>query len=46
MDVLIAIRVEAKKGRNFELADKVRNDLTALGITLEDRPEGTIWRRS
>jgi cysteinyl-tRNA synthetase len=46
MRLLIEVRADARKAKNFQMADKVRNSLTALGITLEDRPDGTDWTRS
>jgi cysteinyl-tRNA synthetase len=46
MDLLISLRNEARKNKNFALADQIRNHLTALGITLEDRPDGTQWTRN
>jgi cysteinyl-tRNA synthetase len=45
MQLLIDLRAEARKGKNFALADQIRKRLTALNVTLEDRPSGTIWRR-
>ena len=45
MKLLINLRNEARKSKNFALADEVRNGLTALGITLEDRADGTGWTR-
>ena len=45
MQLLISLRAEARKAKQFEIADKVRKGLTELKVTLEDRPEGTIWRR-
>lgn len=44
--LLINVRQEARKTKNFALADAVRDGLAKLGITLEDRPDGTGWRRS
>ena len=39
-------RREAKKRKDFKLADKIRAELTSLGITLEDKPDGTSrWKR-
>jgi len=37
-------RSEARKQRNWEEADKIRDDLKKMGIILEDTPEGTKWR--
>lgn len=46
IDKLVRERVEAKKNKNFAEADRIRKILTDQGITLEDGPNGTIWRRS
>ena len=45
MAILIDLRLAAKKRKDFETADKIRNDLKAAGILLEDRPGGTVWSR-
>lgn len=44
MTLLIDIRAEARKAKNFALADQVRKRLAELNITLEDRPVETGWR--
>ena len=45
IEALIAERAEAKKSRDFSRADKIRDELTARGITLTDTPDGVVWRR-
>jgi cysteinyl-tRNA synthetase len=45
MQLLIHLRAEARASKNFALADAVRKGLTDLGITLEDRSDGTVWRK-
>lgn len=45
IEALIAERVAAKKAKDFPRADKIRDDLLAQGIVLEDTREGTTWRR-
>jgi cysteinyl-tRNA synthetase len=44
LELLIELRARLRKEKNFALADEVRNRLTKLGVTLEDRPDGTRWR--
>ena len=44
MQLLIDLRNEARKAKNFALGDQIRKRLTELGVTLEDRPGGTGWR--
>jgi cysteinyl-tRNA synthetase len=42
---LISERTEARKARNFQRADEIRDQLTAQGIMLEDTAQGIRWRR-
>lgn len=42
---LISAREEARKARNWSEADKLRQELTKLGVVLEDTAKGTLWRK-
>ena len=41
---LIKERNEARGNKNFDLADKIRNELKEKGIEIEDTKDGTIWK--
>jgi cysteinyl-tRNA synthetase len=45
IDALVEQREAARTARAFAEADRIRDALAARGITLEDTPSGTIWRR-
>ena len=45
IEALIAERTEARKTRNWARADEIRNQLTEMGIVLEDTPQGVKWHR-
>ncbi len=45
IEALIEQRRQAKADRDFETADRIRNELTESGIQIEDGPDGTTWRR-
>ncbi|MBG9654020.1 cysteine--tRNA ligase [Bacillus firmus] len=45
IEQLIEQRQQARKERNFELADKIRDQLKEMNIILEDTPQGIRWKR-
>jgi cysteinyl-tRNA synthetase len=44
MQLVIDLRADARKNKNFQVADQIRQRLGELNVTLEDRPGGTGWR--
>ncbi|MBI2428543.1 MAG: cysteine--tRNA ligase [Ignavibacteriales bacterium] len=46
MELLITLRNDARKSKNFAISDKIRDDLKAAGIVLEDGKDGTTWKRT
>jgi len=46
IDALIGLRAAAKKAKNYAEADRIRRELLAAGIVLEDTAHGTTWRRA
>ena len=45
VDLLIEVRRELRARKQWDLADQIRAELADLGVTLEDSPTGTTWRR-
>ncbi len=43
IDIIISIRQDARKNKNWAVADKIRDELKAAGIILEDTPQGVQW---
>jgi cysteinyl-tRNA synthetase len=47
IETQVALRLAARKNRDFKEADRIRDELAAQGVVLEDRPDGrTEWRRA
>ena len=45
IDALVAARTVAKKEKNFAEADRIRDELKAMGVEIIDTPQGTKWRK-
>lgn len=46
IELLIDMRARARKDKNYAESDRIRDELAALGVVLEDRADGTIWKLS
>jgi len=46
IEMLIEMRAQARANKDFARADNIRDRLAGLGVQLDDRPDGTIWRVS
>jgi len=44
IEALVAARTAARAAKNWAEADRLRGELTALGIQIEDSAQGTLWR--
>jgi cysteinyl-tRNA synthetase len=44
IDLLVELRTELRKAKQYALADSVRTRLAELGVVLEDGPQGTRWK--
>jgi cysteinyl-tRNA synthetase len=44
IQILIDLRQEAKKNKDFQTADKIRNSLSEIGVQLEDTSAGVKWK--
>ena len=46
IDELIVQRNEAKKAKDFETSDKIRDEILAFGVNIMDTPQGTFWEKA
>ncbi|MBK8068509.1 MAG: cysteine--tRNA ligase [Rhodanobacteraceae bacterium] len=44
IEALMAERAEVRKAKNFARSDEIRNELTAMGVVIEDTPQGARWK--
>ncbi|MGB6680730.1 MAG: cysteine--tRNA ligase, partial [Candidatus Bathyarchaeia archaeon] len=45
VELIIELRDEARKRNDWKAADKIREKLSSMKISIEDSPEGTKWQR-
>ena len=45
IEAAIVARQAARKAKDFKESDRIRDDLKAKGVILEDGPKGTSWKR-
>jgi len=46
VELVIGLRAEARKQKQWALSDMIRDGLKELGIVIEDKKDGTSWRKS
>jgi cysteinyl-tRNA synthetase len=44
VDLLLSVRQDLRKAKQWALSDKIRDELKALGVVVEDSPQGSTWR--
>jgi cysteinyl-tRNA synthetase len=44
--VLVDVRAAARTNKDYATSDAIRDQLAEMGITLEDKPDGTVWKVS
>jgi cysteinyl-tRNA synthetase len=45
LDLIVALREDARKRKDFVAADRIREALAAVGVVLEDTRDGVRWKR-
>ena len=46
MQLIIRLRATARQSKNYAMADAIRDGLTEIGVTLEDKKDETLWRKN
>ena len=46
MKIILSLRQDARAAKNWSVADKIRDELKAVGIVVEDTPQGATWKQS
>ncbi len=46
MNLLIEVRQLARQKKDWAMSDKIRDGLKTIGVILEDRADGTSWRKA
>ena len=44
IELMISLRAQARASKNWAESDRIRDELAKIGVTLEDRADGTIWK--
>ncbi len=44
IDLLVNMRQELRKAKQYALADQIRDELAKQGVTVEDTPQGSEWQ--
>jgi cysteinyl-tRNA synthetase len=44
IQMLIAMRAQARVNKNYAESDRIRDELAKVGVILEDRADGTVWK--
>jgi cysteinyl-tRNA synthetase len=44
IELIVQMRMQARKSKNWAESDRLRDELAKIGVILEDRPDGTVWK--
>ena len=44
IELIVQMRTQARKSKNWAESDRLRDELAAIGVALEDRADGTVWK--